>query len=278
MLCEVKNLSFAYDKVEVLQNVNLSIKQGDFWAFIGPNGGGKSTFLKLLLGLLQIQRGSIRFFDLDKSQIGYVPQHTDGNLQFPIQTQDVIQMGFLHKKIFGYRNNKAQQNRIFEIMEQLDILHLHKKLVGNLSGGERQKVLIARALVNNPKLIILDEPTSNIDVKAQEHIYKLLHKLNKKHTILVVTHDLSVSLGYAKSVLYINKSAIIHHVPKFELDLDSHLCEVDMLNYFAHAKSMHGCECDMKSIESSIDCKCCTSSSVCDKRLDSSNKTGQKLC
>ena len=231
-LVEIKELSFAYERHNVLENVSFCVKENDFWAVIGPNGGGKTTFIKLILGLLKPKSGSIAFAqNMSIAQIGYVPQITNFNMDFPICVYDVITMGLLKPKICGFRVKKSQ--KIYDIMEQLHITHLAKKPLYALSGGERQKVFIARALVDNPKLLILDEPTANVDVKAQEDIYQLLSKLNTALSIIVVSHDISVMLGYAKEVLYINKYALIHEIPKLDFDLNEHICEVDILNSFA---------------------------------------------
>lgn len=235
-LFEIKNLSFAYDSQLVLEKIDFIFQKGDFWAIIGPNGGGKSTLIKLILGILKITEGEIKFCkNFDTKHIGYVPQNTNENIHFPIQTQDVIKMGFLKPSIWGFRTNKAQERQIQEMMEKLDILHLYHKPLSKLSGGQRQKVLIARALINNPTLLVLDEPTSNVDSTSQKSIYKLLESLNANgQSILVISHDISVLLGYAKKVLYVNKNAIPHTIPKLNLEFDSHICEVDILTHFAN--------------------------------------------
>lgn len=235
-LFEIKNLSFAYDSQLVLEKIDFIFQKGDFWAIIGPNGGGKSTLIKLILGILKTTEGEIKFCkNFDTKHIGYVPQNTNENIHFPIQTQDVIKMGFLKPSIWGFRTNKAQERQIQEMMEKLNILHLYHKPLSKLSGGQRQKVLIARALINNPTLLVLDEPTSNVDSTSQKSIYQLLESLNANgQSILVISHDISVLLGYAKKVLYINKNAIPHTIPKLNLEFNSHICEVDILTHFAN--------------------------------------------
>lgn len=232
-MLEIKNVSFAYGAENVLENINFTLESGDFWAVIGPNGGGKTTFVKLLLGLLKPTQGKIGYHsNIQPCHIGNVPQMTYHNIQFPICVKDTIALGLLKPGIFGF-SPKKQQDCITQAMETLDITHLAKKPLYALSGGERQKVLIARAIVNAPKILILDEPTANIDSQAQANIYELLKKLNHTMSIIVVSHDISLTLGYAKKVLYINKNAIIHEIPHFELDVSGHICEVDLLTYFA---------------------------------------------
>ncbi|MCX2716692.1 ABC transporter ATP-binding protein [Helicobacter sp. MIT 21-1697] len=233
-LVDIKELYFAYGEHNVLENVSFKLQEKDFWAIIGPNGGGKTTFIKLILGLLKPQSGKIQFaHNMSIKHIGYVPQITHFNMDFPICVYDVVAMGLFQPKIWGFKPKKIQD--IADIMEKLHIAHLAKKPLHSLSGGERQKVLIARAIVNKPQLLILDEPTANVDVKAQEDIYQLLATLNKSLSILVISHDISVTLGYAKEVLYINKYALAHQIPKLNFDLKEHICEVDILTYFAHS-------------------------------------------
>ncbi len=232
-LLDIKNLSFAYTSHNVLENVNFEVQDGDFWAIIGPNGGGKSTLVRLILGLLKAQSGSISFAQgMELTQIGYVPQNTNFNMNFPICVRDVITLGLLKPSILGFRVRKHLKV-VQDAIEQLHIAHLAQKPINALSGGERQKVLIARALVNRTRLLILDEPTASVDVKAQGEIYELLLKLNKHISIIVVSHDISFILGYAKKVLYVNKYALTHNIPQCDLDLKGHICEVDILNSFA---------------------------------------------
>ncbi|TLD97790.1 ABC transporter ATP-binding protein [Helicobacter jaachi] len=233
MLLEVKHLSFAYERTNVLENVSFRLKEGDFWAIIGPNGGGKTTFIKLILGLLKAQSGSIHFApDMNVRHIGYVPQITNYNMDFPICVRDVVALGMLKPRFCGFSPKKYSKN-IEQIFHKLNITHLATKPLSALSGGERQKVFIARALVDKPRLLILDEPTANVDVKAQEDIYRLLSRLNESMSIMVISHDITLTLGYAKEVFYINKYALTHHIPKLNLDLNQHICEVDILNFFA---------------------------------------------
>lgn len=226
-LLKIENLHFTYNDYPVLCGVNFELHKGDFWAIIGPNGGGKTTLLKLILGLLKPQNGNITQ-NLHPNQIGYVPQITHHNIDFPIQVFDVIKMGFLRPSIFGFRIHKDEQDIIDKTLEQLHLKHLAHKPLSQLSGGERQKVLIARALVNQPALLILDEPTSNIDPNAQNEIYKLLHRLNSLMSIIVVSHDMTFALKYAQKILYVNQSVTSESQGVL---LKNH-CEGEILTYF----------------------------------------------
>jgi len=208
-IIEINNLDFAYDGETVLEAVNLRVKEQDFLAIIGPNGGGKTTLVKLMLGLLTPFRGSIQVNgkspEKAASSIGYVPQNVYMNQRFPISAFDVVLMGaFDPKKRF--RRDKAQNRKAaFETLDRLEMGNYADKKIGELSGGQRQRVMIARALVSNPELLLLDEPTASIDTKGQAEFYELLAKLNKEITILVVSHDLLVISRYVNSVACVNK-------------------------------------------------------------------------
>lgn len=228
-IIECKNLSFAYQGEEVLKDINFDVYDKDFLAIIGPNGGGKTTLIKLILGLLTPKKGEIKYQTL-REKIGYVPQDTCINPDFPIQVIDVVKMGFLKPKIFGFRAEKKQIKEAIDILEKLGIDHLAYRKFGDLSGGQRQRVLIARALCGNPDIIILDEPTSNIDLKTQKEIYELLKTFNRFHTIIVISHDISLLLGYASRVLSVNREVVLHDMPDFTIPFDGHICEVDILN------------------------------------------------
>ncbi len=219
-ILEIKNLSFSYQNQIALENINLDVDKGDFLAIIGPNGGGKSTILKLITSLLKPTKGEVKLFE---KNIGYVPQNTNININFPIKVKDVVSLGF--------KNNLKNQEKIEDALEKVNMLDFADTKIANLSGGQRQRIFIARALFNNPPLLILDEPTASIDVKGQENIYKLLKDLNRDKTIIVVSHDISVILKYASKVAYINKNIFMHRVPELKsLDDKEHFCEVELMS------------------------------------------------
>ena len=231
-LINIKNLFFKYQKTEVLENVNLTIKDDDFLAIIGPNGGGKSTLLKLILGLLPLQSGTIEK-NIENNQVGYVPQNTNLNIDFPITALEVVLMGHISskKRLFGY--SKDEISCAIESLNQVGMKDFANKKIGDLSGGQRQRVFIARALCSNPKIMLLDEPTASIDVKGQQEIYELLRELNKTICIVVVSHDLSILLNYAKNVAHVNRSLVYHSLAEVQKNVtlaDDHLCEVELLS------------------------------------------------
>lgn len=231
-LVNISNLSFKYEKTQVLDNINLSIKDSDFLAIIGPNGGGKSTLLKLILELLPIQSGKI-IKNVKNDEIGYVPQNINLNIDFPITALEVVLMGHKvsKKRLFGY--SKSDINCAMESLRQVGMQHFSNSKIGNLSGGQRQRVFIARALCSNPKIMLLDEPTASIDVKGQQEIYDLLKELNKFMCVVVVSHDISVLLNYAKNVAHINKNIVYHSLENIQKNMsfsNEHLCEVELLS------------------------------------------------
>ena len=231
-LINISNLYYKYHKTDVLENINLSIKDDDFLAIIGPNGGGKSTLLKLILGLLTPITGKIDK-KLKNSLIGYVPQNTNLNIDFPITALEIVLMGHIvsKKRIFGY--SKEDIACAMESLKKVSMDKFANSKIGDLSGGQRQRVFIARALCSNPKIMLLDEPTASIDVKGQREIYELLKELNKFICIVVVSHDISVLLNYAKNVAHINKNLVYHSLENIQKNLDTqneHLCEVELLS------------------------------------------------
>lgn len=243
-MIDIKNLFFSYNKINVLEDINLTINDKDFLAIIGPNGGGKSTLLKLILDLLKPNSGDIIFDDtFTKSSLGYVPQNTNLNINFPITAIEVVLMGHLAGKrpLFGY--GKDETACALNSLSQVGMEEFANVKIGNLSGGQRQRVFIARALCSNPKVLLLDEPTASIDVKGQRDIYDLLKQLNQTMTIIVVSHDISVLLNYAQKVAHINKNIVFHTLENIHRDIkdDEHICEVELLNSLGTIKS---CECN----------------------------------
>jgi zinc transport system ATP-binding protein len=213
-MIEIQNLNFAYDQQPVIREVNLSVKSGDFMAMIGPNGGGKTTLLKLMLGLLKADSGSIRIFGKSPQdvshRIGYVPQDVHVNQNFPISTADVVLMGKLKPGQGWLRHSKEDRLAARQALEQVGMEKFRDQRIGQLSGGQKQRVFIARALVTDPDILFLDEPTASIDTKGQNEFYALLKELNHKITIIVVSHDLMVISRSVKSVACVNQRLHYH--------------------------------------------------------------------
>ena len=240
-IIEVKNLNFAYDKTKILEDINISIKKEDFLAIIGPNGGGKSTFLKLLLGILKPTSGTIKVFGKSVEdnfmKFGYVPQDTNINKNFPIRVLDVVLQGRIgiSKKFWGF--SKKDIMICEESLEKVGALKYKEKRVGELSGGQRQRVFIARALATNAQILVLDEPTASIDSKGQISLYSILKELNKDKCIITVSHDVNVVLGFANKVAYLNKTLYLHDSPaknKTEIlksigATTSHICPIELM-------------------------------------------------
>ena len=234
-IIEIQDLWFSYNVHLVLKEVNLSINQGDFVALIGPNGGGKTTLLKVMLGLLHPNRGTVRVFDQPpksvSTSIGYVPQDIHINIDFPISVLDVVLMGG-RKGGGGWRHySRKDRDRAQEALEKVDIWPLHQNRIRELSGGQRQRVFLARALVSDPKILFLDEPTSNIDTQGQSAFYDLLKELNKDTTILIVSHDLMVLSSYIRSVACISRQLIFHEAPEITKDMIemAYHCPVELI-------------------------------------------------
>lgn len=200
---------FSYEKTLILENATLSIDQGDFVGIFGPNGGGKTTFLKLLLGFLKPDSGKIQILgqnvEKNRPRIGYVPQITKLDKQFPITVEEVVQMGCLSQTtLFGTLRPESKEIAL-QALEQVGMIHLKNRSFGTLSGGQAQRVLIARALASKPKILILDEPTASVDPEAEEEIIKLLSSLKGTMTLLMVTHDLETILRQVEKLVCIHR-------------------------------------------------------------------------
>lgn len=197
----VENLNFSYGRQQVLRDITFEIKKGEFLAVIGPNGGGKSTLLKILLGILKPDSGSVKIFGQKPGSvkcIGYVPQNVTSGRGFPITVEETALMGRM--LVRGGRKKAEDREYIHRILKDLQIEDVAKKRIDDLSGGQRQRVLMARAIASEPELILLDEPASSVDLDGQVRIYDLLAQLNEKMTVVVVSHDLTIIPKYATSV------------------------------------------------------------------------------
>ncbi|WP_456380487.1 metal ABC transporter ATP-binding protein [Hydrogenimonas sp.] len=216
MAVELRHVTFAYDGRPVLENLSCEVEKGDFLAIIGPNGGGKSTLLKLMMGIVEPQSGDVLLFGKPPSEsgvvIGYVPQETGHNLDFPITVFDVVSMGSLHRRDWLRRFGKDAKERVMRALETVRMEKFSNRRIAELSGGQRQRVLIARALCSDPDILMLDEPTASIDFKGQREIFDLLERLNEKMTVIVVSHDMSMVMGYARHALYVHRTAVMHTI------------------------------------------------------------------
>jgi zinc transport system ATP-binding protein len=230
------NVSFSYGTGPVLKNVSLSLSKGDFVGVIGPNGGGKTTLLKLILGLIQPTRGSIRLLGeapaKSRLSAGYVPQETNSNKLFPISVFDVVLMGTMGKRGLFHAYTKEDRDRALGALEELKIVPLKDKSIGDLSGGQRQKALLARALVAGPSILFLDEPTASIDACGQDDLYDHLRMLNDTGTtVLLVTHNVGAVSSYIKSIACVNVEVFFH--PDGVLDEETinktYGCPVDII-------------------------------------------------
>src|SRR6056297_1003833 len=212
---EVKNVYLTFNEVNVLENVNLTVFQGQFLAIIGPNGGGKTTLLKIILGLINPDSGEVKIkghsIKEGRKLVGYVPQISDFDKDFPINVEDVILMGRITDQK-GLFFNYSQEDKEFskEIMKDLDIYEIRDRQIGRLSGGQLQRVLIGRALAAEPEILLLDEPTASLDAESRSNIYKILKDINDEITIIVATHDLSAISSYFDSVACLNKNLHYH--------------------------------------------------------------------
>ncbi|MCL2119620.1 MAG: ABC transporter ATP-binding protein [Planctomycetaceae bacterium] len=210
---EFYQVDFAYQRDWVLENVSLSIPAGDFVAMVGPNGGGKTTMLKLMLGLLKPNRGSVSLLgrspDQGRVAVGYTPQYLHVDMQFPISVLDVVLMGRM-KRGGHWWYSKSDRRAAHDALETMRLADKSSAPFRSLSGGQRQRVLIARAICGNPEILLLDEPTNNIDPSAEAIMYDILQELNQRLTIIIVSHDLGVVSRIVKSVVCVNREVVVH--------------------------------------------------------------------
>jgi zinc transport system ATP-binding protein len=208
----IEHLFFYYDSLPTLEDVNIEIFKGEFIGVFGPNGGGKTTLLKLLMGFLRPQKGKILLFGRTPEEmrhfIGYVPQAVRFDRDFPISVLEVVMMGFLGKLTWWGTYPTQAKRKAMAALDRVKLTHKAKASFGTLSGGEAQRALIARAIVDEPSLLLLDEPTANIDVETAQNIYTQLGELNRSMTILMVTHDLQTIIDKVGKLLCVQKQVI----------------------------------------------------------------------
>lgn len=255
VLVHYDKVNFSFTNEKVLEEVDWCVSSGDFWAILGPNGGGKTTLAKLLVGLLHPSSGEI--FRVKNLSFGFVPQDSFKNLAFPATALDIVRMGFLGHSMRKFKNIeskslKSQKELAWRLLAHLDLEHLAEAKIGELSGGQRQRVMIARALAVNANILVLDEPTASVDIKSREKIYKILRDfvagadflafdyldsiesaIKPKRAVVMINHDISALGSGCNKILHINRIATLHEVPKIgalNSINDKHFCEIDALN------------------------------------------------
>lgn len=237
IVVELKDVCFSYTNVSVLESINITIKEKDFLSMIGPNGGGKTTILKIILGLLEPNKGTVYVFNTSakkaRKHIGYLPQHISFDFDFPISVQEVVLMGRLGKRGIGRKFTEADVSVCMQALEKVGMQKYKNSELGKLSGGQRQRVFIARALSTEPRLLLLDEPVSSVDTQWQQSFYELLHDLNKEITIVLVTHDISVVSTYIDKIACLNKKLYYHGSKKEGMHKISEMyeCPVQLITH-----------------------------------------------
>lgn len=257
-ILELQGVSVGYNNHIVLEDVNLVIYEKDFIGVIGANGSGKTTLLKVILGLLRPLRGKVQFFIKDPGQvkkyIGYMPQASTFDRKFPITVKNVVISGLTARvgpfKGFS-RKDKARSN---EVMEQMGILPLENKAIGELSGGEMQRVFLARALISAPKLLVLDEPNTFVDKTFEKSFYEILKELNKAMAIILVSHDIGMISSYVKTIACVCRYLHYHETNEITQELlDTYNCPIDLITHgdLPHRvlKSHKGCETCAKELD-----------------------------
>ena len=234
-IIQLQNVWFAFNGRPVLRDVSFDAQRGEFLALIGPNGGGKTTLLKLMLGLLEPNHGQVLVFGKPPHQsfhsFGYVPQEMGGSRSFPVSVLDAVLMGRLQPRRLRSRFTTRDREAAENALRQLEIWQYRHRRVGELSGGQRQRVFIARALVTEPEILFLDEPVANIDAKGQAELHALLEELNQTVTIVMVTHEVMVISSYVKSVACVNRSVHFHGSSEITAEMidQTYSCPVELV-------------------------------------------------
>lgn len=213
-IIKIENLSAGYENKTVLHDINLEVAEKDFLGIIGPNGGGKTTLMKVILGLLEPTEGKITYYDngilTERLEIGYLPQYNSIDKKFPISVYEVILSGLNRQKNLFRRFTKEHHERVKETISMMGLEGMENKPIGELSGGQMQRALLGRAIVSDPKAIILDEPNTYIDKRFEARLYSLLEEINKERTIILVSHDIGSVLQNVKSIACVNGTLDYH--------------------------------------------------------------------
>ena len=236
-LVQLEHVCAAYDGKQVLTDVNLTICERDFLGVIGPNGGGKTTLMKIILGLLKPTGGRLRFFadgrETDSVSMGYLPQYNTIDKKFPISVYDVVLSGLNRQKSLFKPFAPAQREQVEKVIARMGLEGLEKRAIGQLSGGQMQRALLGRALVANPQVVILDEPNTYIDKRFEAQLYSLLNEVNKECAIVLVSHDIGTVLQNVKSIACVSGRLDYHPDTEIPAEwLEKHFgCPIDLIGH-----------------------------------------------
>lgn len=233
-LIHLNHITFSYSGAPVLEDVDLKIHENDFIGVIGPNGGGKTTLLKLILGLIKPDSGKIYFREdlpRHKRPIGYLPQVKHLDRKFPITVLDVVRSGSMMRP-FPFQNGNDEKEAAMNLLDEAGIRHLYNKAIGELSGGQMQRAFLCRALISDPKVLILDEPDTFVDAHFEGEIYERLRILNEKMAIVLVSHDVGTISMYVKTIACVNRT--LHYHPSNQItmeDLAVYNCPLQIITH-----------------------------------------------
>ena len=231
-LIQMHNVSAGYDGKTVISQINLTVFEQDFLGIIGPNGGGKTTLLKVILGLLKPVSGEITFYSSGKEKkTGYMPQTTHMDKKFPIMVSEIILSGLMSENL----SKQAKIQKMMATSRKMGLENILSKPVGSLSGGQLQRVLLARAVINDPPLLILDEPNSYVDKHFEHHFYEYLQEINHETAIILVSHDIGTVVSNVKNIACVNET--LHYHPGTDIEaewLEAHFaCPFDLVGHGA---------------------------------------------
>ena len=232
-LIKIQNLTVGYDRTPVLQHINLEIFEKDFLGVIGPNGGGKTTLMKAILGLLKPSEGKIEFrsdINGNKKPIGYLPQVKHIDRKFPITVSEVVKSGLMMHN--GSISSDDVKQKVTDLLNEMGIYNIKEKAIGELSGGQMQRVFLCRALISEPKIIILDEPDTFVDNRFEGELYEKLRVLNNELAIILVSHDMGTIVKYVKTIACVNEKLHYHSSNRItQKDLDEYNCPIQIIKY-----------------------------------------------
>jgi zinc transport system ATP-binding protein len=229
-LVELKSVTFGYRNIPVIEEVNLAIREGDFIGMIGPNGGGKSTIIRIIMGLIQPWSGEVQITrDIN---IGYLPQTHSFDNRFPISVLEVVLSGLLKTRGIATRVSGKDKKKAMGVLEKVGMAEFAKRGIGELSGGQMQRVFIGRALISNPRLLILDEPVTYVDNRFEQELYNLLEIISRESAILLVSHDVGQIVSSVKTIACVNRH--LHYHPSNQITeeiLESYNCPIDLITH-----------------------------------------------